>query len=217
MASLPAAPAEAPEAAQLDRLLHVTGWSDPLIDDLGHDPRSAYVERFWLPVLGPSTVLLLRRLAEQLDTAPDGFDVHLGDVAAQLGLGFRNGRHQPLLRAIDRACTFGAARQLGDDSLAVRRNLAPLSRRQLQRLSLSLQQEHETWLSAGGTDERRPSATPTATEQRERARSLALSLLQVGESVADAERQLHRWRFHPAMAHEAMRWATAQLEDPASA
>lgn len=34
----------------------VEAWSDPVIDQLGHDPRSAYVERFWLPVLGPSGV-----------------------------------------------------------------------------------------------------------------------------------------------------------------
>jgi hypothetical protein len=33
----------------------VEPWPDPVIDELGHDPRSAYVERFWLPVLGPST------------------------------------------------------------------------------------------------------------------------------------------------------------------
>ena len=42
---------------------------------------------------------------------------------------------------------------------------------------------------------------------RERARGLALSLLELGEDPATAEQQLHRWRFHPAVAHEAMRWA----------
>jgi hypothetical protein len=30
-------------------------WPDEVIDAVGHDPRSAYVERFWLGVLGPST------------------------------------------------------------------------------------------------------------------------------------------------------------------
>ena len=33
--------------------LHVVRWHDPLIDQLGHDPRSRYVEQFWLGVLGP--------------------------------------------------------------------------------------------------------------------------------------------------------------------
>ena len=38
-------------------------WVDELIDTLGFDPRSSYVERFWLPILGPSTTWLLRRVA----------------------------------------------------------------------------------------------------------------------------------------------------------
>ena len=47
--------------------LHVVRWHDPLIDQLGYDPRSRYVEQFWLGVLGPSTTLLIRHLADALD------------------------------------------------------------------------------------------------------------------------------------------------------
>ena len=36
-------------------MLHIRRWHDPLIDELGHDARSRYVERFWLGILGPST------------------------------------------------------------------------------------------------------------------------------------------------------------------
>jgi hypothetical protein len=39
-------------------ILPVRPWPDPVIDALGHDPRSAYVERFWLGILGPSTTPL---------------------------------------------------------------------------------------------------------------------------------------------------------------
>jgi hypothetical protein len=42
-----------------------------------------------------------------------------------------------------------------------------------------------------------------------RARSLALSMIQLGEDNQSVERQLHRWRFHPAIAHDAIRWALA--------
>jgi hypothetical protein len=35
--------------------LTVRPWPDGVIDALGHDPRSAYVEQFWLGILGPST------------------------------------------------------------------------------------------------------------------------------------------------------------------
>ena len=33
--------------------LTIRPWPDPLIDTLGYDPRSRYVETFWLPTLGP--------------------------------------------------------------------------------------------------------------------------------------------------------------------
>ena len=34
--------------------LHIRPWTDPVIDRLGHAPRSAYVETYWLGILGPS-------------------------------------------------------------------------------------------------------------------------------------------------------------------
>ena len=45
----------APDPAEesLPRRLRVEPWADPVVDHLGHDPRSAYVEQFWLPILGP--------------------------------------------------------------------------------------------------------------------------------------------------------------------
>jgi hypothetical protein len=36
----------------------VTPWHDPVVDVLGHDPRSRYVETFWLPSLGPTAVAM---------------------------------------------------------------------------------------------------------------------------------------------------------------
>ena len=38
--------------------LVVLPWADPVIDPIGHDPRSRYVELFWLGVLGPTATLL---------------------------------------------------------------------------------------------------------------------------------------------------------------
>ncbi len=36
--------------------LRVEPWDDPLVDRLGHDPRSTYTEHYWLGILGPSEV-----------------------------------------------------------------------------------------------------------------------------------------------------------------
>jgi hypothetical protein len=35
--------------------LQILPWADPVIDQVGYDPRSRYVERFWLGILGPLT------------------------------------------------------------------------------------------------------------------------------------------------------------------
>lgn len=183
--------------------LAIEPWSDPVIDELGHDPRSVYVEQFWLPVLGPSTVWLLRQLADRLDADPDGFDLDLVETARSLGVGMRGGRHSPMFRTIDRCCRFGAARMHGTTGLAVRRRLAPLTRAQVERLPDSLQRAHADWMT-------RPRIQPSAAELTERARSLAHSMLLLGEDDTSIERQLHRWRFHPALAHDALRWARAQ-------
>ena len=50
--------------------LVVLPWADPVVDPIGHDPRSRYVELFWLGILGPTATLLLRRLADGLDVLP---------------------------------------------------------------------------------------------------------------------------------------------------
>jgi hypothetical protein len=180
--------------------LAVEPWPDPVIDEVGHDPRSPYVERFWLAILGPSTVWLLRRLADGLDRSPEGFRLDLQETAHAIGVGMRGGRSSPFLRSLDRSCRFGAARLVGHDVLAVRRKLPPLRQGQIARLPEALQREHDRW-TAAEPRHRSPE------RMRERARQLALTLLEIGEDVPDAERQLHTWRFHPAVAHEAVRWA----------
>ncbi len=55
--------------------LTIKPWPDPVIDTLGHDPRSRYVETFWLPTLGPTALLLLRHLADRFDRDPDGVEL----------------------------------------------------------------------------------------------------------------------------------------------
>jgi hypothetical protein len=105
-----------------DSMLPLRPWADPLIDTLGFDPRSAYVEQFWLSILGPSTTWLLRRVAAEFDRTPDGFDLPLADTAREIGLGDKCGRHSPFVRAIARCCQFEMARPAGP-GIEVRRRL----------------------------------------------------------------------------------------------
>jgi hypothetical protein len=183
--------------------LTIRPWADEVIDALGFDPRSPYVERFWLGVLGPSTTWLLRRTAAGFDSNPDGFDLPLAETARALGLGDRGGRHSPFLRSVNRTIQFGMAMVTGQGELSVRRKLPPLARRQVERLSPALQEAHERWQQA-------QLDTPPAEQQRRRGHQLALSLVELGEDVEAIERQLLRWRYHPALAREAASWAWRQ-------
>ena len=180
-------------------VLTIRPWPDDVIDALGHDPRSAYVERFWLGVLGPSAIWLLRRLAAGLEASPAGFELPLGDTAKAIGIGGQ-GRSSPFARTLGRICQFDVARIELPDALAVRRKLPPLARRHLARLPEALQEEHRVWQEA---DLR----VPELERQRRRARKLALSLIALGEDLEGTERQLARWRHHPAICRESALWA----------
>jgi hypothetical protein len=190
----------AEDASPLMATLVIRPWPDPVIDVLGHDPRSAYVERFWLGILGPSTTWLLRLLAAELEAAPDGCELDVAETASTLGLGTRGGRHSPFMRALVRCCRFDLAEVRGDGSVGVRRRVPPLNRRQLLRLPPSLQEAHRQWQEA-------TLHVPADEQQLRRCRRLALSLVELGEDREVAEDQLLRWRFPPALAREAAAWA----------
>lgn len=180
--------------------LAVEAWEDPVIDALGYPPRSTYVERFWLSILGPSTTWLVRHIDARLEAGPEGFTLELGPTAEALGLGTGRGRHSPLVRALHRACQFGVARAGGGPTLAVRRHLPPLTRHQIDRLPDAVRTEHDAWRAM-----ERDAGTLDA--QRRRARRVALALAELDEDVPTTEQRLHRWKVHPVVAREAAVWA----------
>ncbi|MBK6857206.1 MAG: hypothetical protein IPG97_11835 [Microthrixaceae bacterium] len=188
--------------------IQISTWLDPLLDQHGHDARSTYVEQFWLPILGPTTTLFLRHVAHRLEQNPDGFELPVAATASALGLGLAGGRNTPFLRAIARAAKFKLARHVGHDTLAVHPRIPPLTRVQLDRLPSHVRDTHQRWQE----ESRRH---PDVEQLRRRARRLALSLIEIGESDEQVERQLHRWQFHPALAHDALRWAHERRHQPA--
>jgi len=175
-------------------------WADPLVDAMGFDARSDYVERFWLPVLGPCTTLLLRRLADALEDGPRPLALEADELARSLGVGIRSGPTSPLHRSLARLERFGLARRRADQVLEVRRALPPLARAQVSRLPEALQRAHEAEVV-------REAVRPAAEVVQRRCRQLALSLVELGEEEPQVLRQLLRWRYHPSLAEEATRWA----------
>jgi hypothetical protein len=194
--------------------LRVTPWPDPVLDVLGHDPRSWYAETFWLPTLGPTSLLLMRHLADRFEHTPDGVELPVADTAAALGLGAREGNSSPLMRSLNRLQQFELASPQDETTIAVRRALPPVHRRHVRRLPAALQARHEEWVTSQG-------AAPIELARR-RARRVALTLVVQGETIDAVERALHAGGFHPALAHEAVRWARDReqelddLPDPAA-
>jgi hypothetical protein len=181
-------------------MLTIKPWPDPIIDTLGHDPRSLYVETFWLPTLGPTALLLLRHLAHRFELRPDGIELPVADTSQALGLGSRDGSSSPLLRSLARLAQFELACDDGRGTVAVRRNVPPINRRHVRRLPAELQVRHAEWA------ETQLEEAPLATARR-RARRVALSLMEQGDDADHVERTLHATGFHPSLCHEAARWA----------
>jgi hypothetical protein len=185
------------------RVVRVVPFEDPVIDALGHDPRSWYAETFWLPTLGPTALLLLRHLADRFEHSPGGIELPVADTAAALGVGQREGDTSPLMRTLTRLTQFELASVRPPSEFAVRRALPPVHRRHVRRLPAAVQARHAEWVAT-------QAAAGPADLARRRARRVALTLLLQDEPLDTVERALHAAGFHPAVAHESVRWARTQ-------
>jgi hypothetical protein len=80
--------------------LMIRVWLDPVVDETGHDPRSHYVEQFWLGVLDPTATWLLRRLVAGLAQQPDGYEINLDVTTRAMGMSYRPNRSSPFSKAM---------------------------------------------------------------------------------------------------------------------
>lgn len=119
-------------------------WADPVVDERGHDPRSAYVERYWLGVIGPTATLIMRRFADEFDHSPDGFVIDLAHTASTMGLSFTKGQHSPFGRSLRRCVMFGLAQPMSD-GYQVRRMFPNVAQRHIGRLPDDVQAAHNDW------------------------------------------------------------------------
>jgi hypothetical protein len=189
-------------------LMRFISWRDVNIESLGYDPRSTYVEKFWLPFIGPSTILLLRRIVESLETNPYGFDLDLKELSTMLGLGQAIGRNSSIQKTLNRLLVFELARVMPSNALSVRLKMPPLPQRYVKRLPLTLQEQHTIIVDSSSSD--------NVMAVRKRARSLALSLAKLGHDRNSIENQLIAWRFHPSVCYETLHWMdTTSFELPA--
>jgi len=171
--------------------LTIRPWVDPVVDDDGFDPRSRYVELFWLGVLGPTATWMIRRLVAGLEQSPAGYELDLDSIARAMGLSYSAGRASPFSRALQRCVMFGLAHPISD-GMAVRRRVPPVSTRHLQRMPLDLQATHEQWQQ-----------TRVDLDELTRAHQLATTMLDLGDDAAVIEHHLIALGFSNAVASAA--------------
>ncbi len=121
--------------------LWIEPWQDPITEQTGHDPRSRYVEQYWLSVIGPTSTWLLRYVAHQFDHYPNGFELSVPEISLQLGISPRRGNRGSLIRTLDRLVLFRLAAQ-AHAGFAVRRSVPPLNSAQIRRLPQHLKCSH---------------------------------------------------------------------------
>ena len=133
----------------------VVPWSDPVVDEDGASVFSRYAELYWLPILGPSALWILRRIVMGFEASPHGFELDCATTATDMGLRFSLSPNNSFSRSLQRCLYFGAL-QVHQGGLAVRCYLPAISKRHLQRLSPALRDGHDAWrpgkVSGGETD-----------------------------------------------------------------
>ncbi len=118
--------ADTSHATSTADLMHIDKWSDPLTVGM-FDADTDEALMFLTPVLGPTSTLVLHRLARALNSGGP-LCWTLTDLAATFGVSLSQ-----IDRTIDRLERFGYARREGF-TLAVRTTVPPLPRRHAERL-----------------------------------------------------------------------------------
>jgi hypothetical protein len=133
------------EAHAVHRLIHhgrmmITPWHDESVSQHGFPTLSRYVEWYWLPILGPTALLALRRMVSAFEWYSNGYESHVEELASSLG----------------RLMYFGIVRGTAH-SLAVRTHLPLVPTTYLQRLHPGLRASHDVFVSAERECAARPS------------------------------------------------------------
>lgn len=120
-----------------------------------------YLEQCWTPIVGPTSVLLLRRMPV-LWREGLSVEVDPSELAASLGLGKGTGRNSALARTLDRLERYRFAQQRIPGDLEIFTEVPPVADRQLDRLPAWSRNRHQVLLGTHLDRLAAPAATPPA-------------------------------------------------------
>lgn len=127
--------------------LHGVPHPQPQVRQVGFPLDHAYIEHCWAPVIGPTSVLLLRRLPIMWREGMTA-EIDSAELAQSLGLGNSTGRNGTMQHTLDRLERFRFASFSGPDDLEVFTEAPPVSSRHLERLPAWTVKRHEHLLGA---------------------------------------------------------------------
>jgi hypothetical protein len=120
---------------------------DPLLD--GFPLSHPYIEHVYAGVVGPTSVLVLRRADLLFRAFPQGIEIDAEEFAQSFGLGPATTPHSKLWRTFDRLHRFGLAEWSTDTGvLEVPLRARPVRPEHLRRLPASTQAVHRSLLSS---------------------------------------------------------------------
>lgn len=123
-------------------VLHAVPHPDDAVRRVGFTLDHPYLEHCWAPVLGPTSVLLLRR-ATWLWRTTTSVTIGSEELARGLGLGKGTGRQSPLTRTLDRLAGFGFVVPSRPGEFDVHTEVALLRPRQLEKVPAWTRSVHE--------------------------------------------------------------------------
>lgn len=157
---------------------------------LANDP---YIDKFWLPILGPTATLLLHELMGKALVSPDAFTSSIRELSCIIGVGNREGSASPIAKNLKRLCDFGLISKY-NDYYYVPTNIEMMGEDKLRKLSYTLQSEHKKWIYCLNQD--------TLATQRQKARFLFASLTLKSIGTNEIIRALSRSGLHPSIIGE---------------
>lgn len=130
-----------PEVIDLHAVPHPTAQ----VRQAGFPLDHPYIEQCWAPIVGPSSVLLLRHCAARWrDEMPAR--VATEDLARQIGLGRGTAASSPLHHTLERIVHFRLAARPEPDQLEVYTEVPPVNAYQLDRLPAWSRRQHDRLL-----------------------------------------------------------------------
>ena len=129
-------------------VFHPTAHPVPEVHRFGFPLDHPYVEHCWTPSLGPTSVLLMRRVASLWQERTPAV-VPTSDLGRMLGVGPGTGRQGALWRTLERIVRLRFGAWTGEPGeLALYSEVPPLLDRQLHRVPAPTRRAHERLLSA---------------------------------------------------------------------